>query len=46
MATLRDLIESGTVKPIVERTYALEEAYEAIRYMGTGHVRSKLVVTI
>jgi NADPH:quinone reductase-like Zn-dependent oxidoreductase len=46
MAALRDLIEAGKVKPVVERTYALEEAHEAIRYMGSGHVRSKLVVTI
>jgi NADPH:quinone reductase-like Zn-dependent oxidoreductase len=46
MGTLRDLIENGKVKPVVERTYALEAAHEAIRYMGTGHVRSKLAVTI
>ncbi|MFL5919363.1 MAG: NAD(P)-dependent alcohol dehydrogenase [Gaiellaceae bacterium] len=46
MNTLRDLIQSGQVKPLVERTYPLSEAPEALRYMGTGHVRSKLVITI
>jgi NADPH:quinone reductase-like Zn-dependent oxidoreductase len=46
MNTLRDLIQSGRVKPLVERTYPLSEAPEALRYMGTGHVRSKLVITI
>lgn len=46
MNTLRDLIQSGQVKPLVERTYPLSEAPEALRYMSTGHVRSKLVITI
>jgi len=46
MNTLRDLIQSGRVKPLVERTYPLSEAPEALRYMGTGHVRGKLVIDV
>ena len=46
MESLADLIASGQVRPVVERTYPLEEAAEALRLMGEGHVRSKLVLTV
>ena len=43
---LRELLESGTVKPVVDRRYPLEEASEAIRYLETGHARGKVVVAV
>ena len=43
---LRELLESGQITPVIERTYALSEAPEALRYLGTGHARGKLVITI
>ena len=43
---LADLLASGQVKPVVERRYELSETPEALRYMGTGHVQSKLVITV
>jgi NADPH:quinone reductase-like Zn-dependent oxidoreductase len=43
---LRELVEAGKVRPIVERRYELSEAPEALRYMGTGHVQGKLVIAI
>lgn len=43
---LADLLASGRVKPVVERRYELSETPEALRYMGTGHVQSKLVITV
>jgi NADPH:quinone reductase-like Zn-dependent oxidoreductase len=46
LATLRELLEAGTVTPVVERTYALREAAHALRYLGEGHARGKLVVTV
>jgi NADPH:quinone reductase-like Zn-dependent oxidoreductase len=46
MAVLRDLAEEGKIKPVVERRYELGEVADALRYMGEGHVRGKLVVTI
>lgn len=46
MAILRDLIETGKVKPIVDRTYPLSEIAEAMRYLGTGHARAKIVVEV
>jgi NADPH:quinone reductase-like Zn-dependent oxidoreductase len=45
LAALRALVEDGKVKPVVERTYRLDEAAEAFRYLGTGHVQGKLVIT-
>ena len=46
LATLTGLIESGKVTPFVEQTYPLDEVPEAMAYLGTGHARGKLVITI
>ena len=43
---LSGLLESGTITPVIERTYPLSEAPDALRYLGTGHARGKLVITI
>ena len=43
---LRDLMESGKVSPVIDRTYKLEQAREAVLYMEEGHARGKVVVTI
>jgi len=45
LATLRDLIEAGRVTPAVERTYPLHDVPEALRYVGAGHARAKIVIT-
>ena len=44
--TLRDLAESGKITPVIERTYELSEAAEAIRHLETGRARGKLVITV
>jgi NADPH:quinone reductase-like Zn-dependent oxidoreductase len=44
LAALRDLVESGEVRPLVEQRLDLAQVAEAMRAMGEGHVRSKLVV--
>ncbi|MFH0519405.1 NAD(P)-dependent alcohol dehydrogenase [Streptomyces sp. M41] len=46
LATLRELAESGKIAPVVERTYPLSEAAEAIRYVEVEHARAKVVVTV
>ncbi len=46
LLTLAKLLETGKVKPVVERTYALEETAEAIRYVVEEHARGKIVVTM
>jgi NADPH:quinone reductase-like Zn-dependent oxidoreductase len=43
---LKDLIERGKVKPVIERRYALPDVPEAIRYVEQGHARGKVVVTV
>ncbi|MGY0236732.1 NAD(P)-dependent alcohol dehydrogenase [Longispora urticae] len=43
---LRDLIEAGRVAPVIERTYPLREAAEAVRYVAAGHTRGKVVLTV
>jgi NADPH:quinone reductase-like Zn-dependent oxidoreductase len=46
LVALTELIEAGKVTPVVDRTYPLSEAPEAIRYLETGHARGKVVVTV
>jgi NADPH:quinone reductase-like Zn-dependent oxidoreductase len=43
---MRELLESGKVKTVVDRTYPLSEAADAFRYFGEGHARGKVVVTV
>ena len=45
LETLAELLESGQVRSVIDRTYTAEESAEAFRYLGTGHLRGKLVVT-
>jgi len=42
---LLELIKAGRLRPVIDRTYPLAEAREAIRYVGTGEARAKVVVT-
>ena len=46
LLTLTELIESGKVTPIIDRTYGLSETPEAIRYLEAGHTRGKVVITV
>jgi NADPH:quinone reductase-like Zn-dependent oxidoreductase len=46
LRTLRELIEAGKVTPVIDRTYPLAEAPEAIRYLAQGHPRGKVAVTV
>jgi NADPH:quinone reductase-like Zn-dependent oxidoreductase len=46
LITLKDLIEAGKITPIVDRWYSLSEAAEAIRYLGQGRARGKVVITV
>ncbi|MBM4425653.1 MAG: NAD(P)-dependent alcohol dehydrogenase [Chloroflexi bacterium] len=46
LAILRDLSESGKMKPVVEKVYPLEQVADAMRHLGTGHARGKIVLKI
>jgi NADPH:quinone reductase-like Zn-dependent oxidoreductase len=43
---LRELIEAGRVTPVVERTYPLSDAAEALRRLQDEHARGKTVLTV
>jgi len=42
---LGDLIKAGKITPVIERTYKLNDAPEALRQLDAGHARGKLVIT-
>jgi NADPH:quinone reductase-like Zn-dependent oxidoreductase len=44
--TLAELMKSGQVTPIIDRTYSLAEAADAMRYLEQGHARGKVVIRI
>jgi len=46
MIVLKELIEAGKVTPVIDRTYPLTEAPQAIRYLKQGHARGKVVITL
>lgn len=43
---IKELIENGKVKPIIDRTYKLDEVPSAIRYLEEGHAKGKIVISI
>ena len=43
---LGDMMQSGKVKPVIDRTYKLSELPAAIRYLEEGHARGKVVITV
>jgi len=46
MEVLRELLEAGKVTPVIDRRYEFSEVADAFRYMGEGHARGKVVVTV
>lgn len=46
LGVLRKLLESGKVKPVVEKRYELIEAANALRYLGEGHAQGKIVINL
>ena len=46
LVVLADLMQSGKVKPVIDRTYTLEQLPDAVRYVEEGHARGKVVITV
>jgi len=46
MLLLSEMLSSGVVKPVIDRTYTFDETAEAMRYLGKGHARGKVVITV
>lgn len=43
---ITELIESGKIKLVIDKRYMLSEAAEALRYLGEGHAKGKIVITM
>jgi NADPH:quinone reductase-like Zn-dependent oxidoreductase len=46
LLVLKELIESGKVTPVIDRTYPLAEVPEAMRYLEGGHAKGKVLITV
>ena len=46
LAVLRELAEGGTITPVIDKTYPLAEAAQAIGYVGEGHASGTVVLTV
>ncbi len=46
LVVLKELVEAGKVTSVIDRQYPLSETAEALRYLGAGHARGKVVITM
>ena len=46
LLALAELLESGKVTPVIDRTYPLSEAAEALNYIGSGRARGKVAISV
>ena len=46
LAILKEMLESGKIKPAIDRLYTLAEVPEALQYLGQGHAQGRIVVTV
>ena len=46
METLREMLEAGKLRPVIDRRYEFEDCVEAFRYMEDGHPQGKVVITL
>ena len=46
LALMKELMEAGKITPVIDRRYQLSETPQAIKYLGEGKARGKIVITI
>jgi len=46
LTELKEWIETGQVKPVIDRTYELRETPDAFRYLDKEHARGKVIITV
>ena len=46
LTILAEMMQSGKLKPVIDRTYKLEQVPDAVRYVEQGHARGKVVITV
>jgi NADPH:quinone reductase-like Zn-dependent oxidoreductase len=44
LLVLKEMVETGQVKPVIDRRFSLDEAVSALAYQSEGHARGKSVV--
>ena len=43
---IRELLESGQIRPVVEKRYELSQSADALHYLGEGHASGKIVISV
>ena len=46
LVIMKELLEAGKVKPVLDRCYPLSEVPDAIRYLEEGHAQEKVIITV
>jgi NADPH:quinone reductase-like Zn-dependent oxidoreductase len=46
LTILGDLMQTGKVTPVIDRTYKLSEVPDALRYLEQGHARGKVIISV
>jgi len=46
LTLLAEMMQSGQMKPVIDRTYKLSEVPDAVRYLEQGHARGKVVIAV
>jgi NADPH:quinone reductase-like Zn-dependent oxidoreductase len=46
MTILADLMQSGKMTPVIDKTYKLSDVPAALQYLEQGHARGKVVITV
>ena len=46
LAVMQELLDDGKVRSVIDKTYELSHVDDALRYLGEGHARGKIVITM